>query len=368
MRIGIVTEHYGPGSSGVVDHVRHFAREARRLGHAVKIVTGGAPAGCAPEDGPEVIRLGSSRPLLHGGALTRVSTGLGTSRAMREVLARERFDVVHVHCPLTPVLPLLALHHATGPVVGTFHGQFRPWLPLRLGRGVLQRYLDRLDAAVAVSRACLTALRGRLRADFAIIPNGVDLERFARGRRLRRYDDGRVNVLFAGRPEPRGGLDRMIAAFLVLRAQLDCRLLVLGEGPLLPRYKALVPVEAREEVVFAGEVGDARPDWFATADVVCAPTRSATFGMPLLEAMAAGKPVIASDVDGHREVLRQGREGELVDPDDERAWARAILRATREPARGAALGERGRQTAQRYAWPVVAREVLALYRSIGVRG
>ena len=112
---------------------------------------------------------------------------------------------------MVPVLPLLAIHHATEPVVGTFHTHFRPGVFFRLARGLLQRYLDRLDAAIAVSRACLAPLDGRLRADFRIVPNGVDTEWFARGRRLPGFDDGRLNVLWVGRVEPRNGLDRMLA-------------------------------------------------------------------------------------------------------------------------------------------------------------
>ena len=110
------------------------------------------------------------------------------------------------------------------------------------------------------------------------------------------------------------------------------------------------------------------PDWYATADVYCAPTTIASFGVTLLEAMAAGKPVLASDIDGFREVLQHGREGELVAPDDIAAWTRAILRVARDPARAEAYGEAGRVRARRYSWPEVAREVLGLYRSIGVRG
>ncbi|ABC82188.1 glycosyltransferase family 4 protein [Anaeromyxobacter dehalogenans] len=370
MKIGVVTEYYYPSVGGIQEHVHHFAREARRLGHTVRIVTSAMPdLGAEPgAPQPDVIRLGRSLPAYTNGGFGRVTGGLGVRGALREVLARERFDVVHVHAPLTPVLPLLAIHHATGPLVGTFHTNFRPGLLFRMMRGPLQRYLDRLDAAVAVSQACLGAFRDRLHADFRIIPNGVDAERFARGRRLRRYDDGKLNVLFVGRLEPRNGLDRLLAAFHRAWRQVGARLLVLGDGPLLPRYRAMVPRELREDVVFAGRVLDERPDWYATADVYCAPTRLASFGVTLLEAMASGKPVLAADIDGFREVMQHGREGELLSGDDPAAWARALVRIAREPARAQAYGERGRLTTQRYAWPSVTREVLGLYRSIGVRG
>jgi len=370
VRIGIVTEYYYPSVGGIQEHVHHFAREARRLGHSVKIVTSTMPdlesaAGPAVRD---VIRVAASLPVYRNGSFGRITGGAGVGTAVRDVLARERFDVVHVHSPLTPVLPLLAIHHATGPVVGTFHTNFKPGLLFRAMRPTLQRYLDRLDAAVAVSRACLGAFRDQLDADFRIIPNGVDVERFARGRRLRRFDDGKLNVLWVGRLEPRNGLDTMLDAFHRAWKHIDARLIVVGDGPLLPRYRARVPREIADDVVFAGRIMDERPDWYASADVYCAPTRIASFGVTLLEAMAAGKPVLASDIEGFREVVQHGREGELLAPDDPSAWARALVRMSREPIRAGAYGERGRLTVQRYAWPAVAREVLGLYRSIGVRG
>ncbi len=368
MRIGVVTEDYFPNYGAVAEHVRGFAREARRLGHVVKIVTGDVPgAQLADEDRTEdVIRVGTSRPVLRGGSVARVTPGAGAE--LRGVLARERFDVLHVHAPLTPVLPVLALHHATVPVVGSFHAHARPGLFFRLAPRTQQRYLDRLDASVAVSSACLAPLGARQPADVRIIPGGVDVERFSRGRRMRRFDDGKLNVLFAGRVERRNGLDLLLTAFHRAWKQIDARLLVLGDGPNLSRCKAKVPSEMADDVVFVGRAGDDRPDWFAAADVFCAPAQEPSGGVTLLEAMAAGKPVLASDVEGYRDVLSHGREGELLSSDDAGAWARAIVRISREPVRGAAYGERGRMTAQRHAWPTVAREVIGLYRSIGVRG
>lgn len=372
MRIGVVTEDYFPSLGGIPEHVHGFAREARRLGHVVKIVTSDMPDARGDEvDDPhaaDVLRIGASRPLVRHGVVARVTGGTGVGTAMRELLARERFDVLHVHAPLSPVLPLLAIHHATGPVVGTFHPGARPGLLFRLARRTLQRYLDRLDAAIAVSRAAISPLEDRLHADFRVIPSGVDFDRHSRGRRLRRYDDGKLNVLWVGLPEPRNGLDHMITAFHRAWKQIDTRLLIVGDGPRLARYRAMVPREMEADVVFAGRVVEDLPDWYATADVFCAPAQAPSAGVTLLEAMSAAKPVLASDVEGYRDVIQHGREGEVLSAGDDAAWARALVRLSREPARGIAYGERGRLAAQRVAWATVAREVLGVYRSIGVRG
>jgi phosphatidylinositol alpha-mannosyltransferase len=371
VRIGIVTEYYYPSIGGVQEHVHHFAREARRMGHVAKVLTSHMPDLPEPSpeaSGPDVLRIATSRPIYNNGSFGRVSAGPALSQAVRDALARERFDVVHVHCPLTPVLPYLAIHHANVPVVGTFHTHFKPGPFFRLARPWMQRYLDRLDGAVAVSRACLHAFEGRLSADFEIIPNGVDLEQFGRGRRLARFDDGRLNLLWVGRLEPRNGLEHLISVFAEARKEIDARLLVLGDGPLMPRYQAMVPDAIRDDVVFAGRVVEERPDWYASADVYCAPTKIASFGITLLEAMAAGKPILASDIEGFREVMQHGREGELLPSEDQRSWVRAIERLAREPLRAAAYAERGRHTAQEYAWPTVARRVVDLYRRLGVEG
>jgi phosphatidylinositol alpha-mannosyltransferase len=372
VRIGIVTEYYAPSVGGVQEHVRHFAREVSRLGHAVTVVTSEMPdlRGRGPEPAPHphdptIVRVGRSFPIYNNGAVGRVTVGPRVSGAVREVLRGGRFDVVHVHAPLTPVLPLLAIHHATTPLVGTFHTNWRPGLGFRLARGVLRRYLDRLDAPLAVSRACLGALG--LSADFRIVPNGVDVARFGEGRRLARFDDGRVNLLWVGRIEQRNGLDRILAALELVRREVDARLIVVGDGPLLERYRARVPAALARDVVFAGRVVDERPDYYASADIFCAPTRIASFGVTLLEAMAAGVPILASDIEGFREVLRHGEQGELVPPDDTGAWARAILRLVRDRDLAAAYGAAGLRTVSRYDWKNVAREVLAVYRSVGVR-
>jgi len=369
MKIGIVTEHYYPSLGGIQEHVHHFAAEARARGHAVTIVTCRMDDLPAPhdEDAPaRVLRIAPSQPIFWNGSFGRVSRGVGLSRRLRTLLVDEAFDVLHVHCPLIPVLPILAVHCAPGLLVGTFHTNFESNLFSRLWYASLRPYLDRIDGRVAVSRACIQSLGPRLKADFRIIPNGVDVERFASGRALPAFDDGRFNILFVGRVEPRNGFDRLLRAFLLARPRVPgARLLVMGGGPHLPHYRASVPPEAAQDVVFAGPLREGRPDWYASAHVVCVPTSIASFGVTLLEAMSAGRPLIAADIEGYREVMSHGVQGEMIDPFDAFAWAEALVKLYRDPALAAAYAARGRRSVMRYAWLRVADEIFGLYRDLG---
>lgn len=369
MKIGIVTEHYYPSLGGIQEHVHHFAAQARARGHAATIVTCRMDDLTPPrdEDAPAaVVRIAPSQPIFWNGSFGRISRGAGLARRLRAYLVEEDFDVLHVHCPLIPVLPILAVHCAPGRVVGTFHTNFEPSFFSRAWYASLRPWLDRLDARVAVSRACFEALGPRLRAEFRVIPNGVDVEYFAGGRPLAAFDDGRFNILFVGRVEPRNGFDRLLRAFLLARPRMPgARLLVVGGGPFLERQRALVPAEAAADVVFAGPLREGRADWYASASVVCVPTSIASFGVTLLEAMSAGRPLIAADIEGYREVMSHGVQGEMLDPFDTAAWADALVRLYRDPSRAAAYAAEGRRTVTRYAWARVAGEVFDLYRELG---
>ncbi|HEY6475733.1 MAG TPA: glycosyltransferase family 4 protein, partial [Polyangia bacterium] len=271
MRIGIVTEYYYPTLGGIQEHVHHFAREARRVGHDVQILTpevrdrlasvaGGVASARAArrldpdlDEAQQVIRVGVSVPLLSGGSIARVSTGVDLSAKMREILRAERFDVVHVHSPLMPTLPLLALRSSDAVNVGTFHSAFDRSMLLALLRRPLQPYLDRLHAAVGVSEAALTGPRRYFRAPWQVIPNGVDVASFGAGRRRPEFDDGRLNLLHVGRFDPRNGVDRVIRAWVAVRRRgTDARLIVVGDGPLRPRYQAMVPAALRADAHFVG--------------------------------------------------------------------------------------------------------------------
>jgi phosphatidylinositol alpha-mannosyltransferase len=383
MKIGIVSEYYYPTLGGIQEHIHHFASAARHLGHDVRIITPEVDDQLASvartagsierrrrldaRDG--VIRVGRSIPLLSGGSIARVSGGPGLSRRVAEILRAERFDVLHAHSPLMPTLPLLALRASDSVNVGTFHSVTgRSRLYAALGP-LVQRYADRLDAAIGVSATALDGIREQFRAPWRIVPNGVDVARFAAGRRLPAFDDGRANLLHVGRFDPRNGVDRVIKGWVgVRRAGIDARLVLVGDGPLRARYEAMVPADLRPDAHFMGFVPDqARADYYASADVLLCPAVGGTFGIILLEAMAAGCPVVAADTPGFRNVMQDGVQGYLVDLERDPACVRLAERAARlltSASQRRRAGEAGRRTAARFDWPTITAEVLAIYTEL----
>jgi phosphatidylinositol alpha-mannosyltransferase len=383
MKIGIVTEYYRPTLGGIQEHVHHFARAARRSGHEVRIITpevrdnlasvGGGrlpPADTARQDREDgVIRLGVSVPVFSGSSIARASSGPGLSARAADLLQAERFDVVHLHSPLMPTLPLLFLRGSNALNVGTFHSVVdQSLLYATLGR-VFQRYADRLDAAVGVSETALVGVRRYFRAPWCVIPNGVDVSLFSSGRRRPELDDGRLNVLHVGRFDPRNGVDRVIRAWVgVRRGGTDARLILVGDGPLRAGYEAMVPSDLRADAHFVGFVPSAdRVDYYASADVLLCPAVGGTFGIILLEAMAAGCAIVAADTSGFRNVMADGVQGFMVnlaeDPDGvalaertHRLLADAVLRRR--------CAEAGRRTASGFDWAMVAGQVIDLYERL----
>lgn len=365
MRIAVVTEFFYPTLGGVQEHVFHLARECRRLGHSVTIVTSrvdAAGSSRTPSD-VNVVRMGPSMPVQINGSVGRVSVGWTLAPELERLLVADNFDVVHVHAPLTPVLPVLAIRRTSLPIVGTYHTNFGPSRLLSAFRGACQGLVNRIDANVAVSSACIRALSDYVRAPFQIIPNGVDCAAFAAGRPLPRLAGEHPVVLFIGRLEQRSGLDRLLRAWPLVSRAVKARLVVIGDGP-DRRHNQALAAEVGADAVFAGARHPDRPDWFASADLLVCPTTIASFGVTLLEGMAAGLPVVASDIDGFREVLTDGHEGRLVDTSDETALSDAIIELLTNPRLRKKMAAAGRATARRYDWPNVAEQVVDVYRQL----
>ena len=364
MKIAIVTQSYYPRYGGVTEHVGHTARGLRVLGHEVTIVTSVPLAEkLAPE--ASVARLGAGIQVPFQGAFVDVTVGWNLRRQVEDLWRRNRFDLVHVHQPLTPTLPLLAVESAPVPVVGTFHAAGGPSRLLSTFRERLLWRWQRLARRIAVSPAARDFVARYFPGPVDVLPNGVDIERFHPDvRPPGELADGRLNVLFVGRLDPRKGLPVLLEAFPeVRRAVPEARLLVVGDSYLRPWFVSRVPRALREHVCFTGSPApEAMPGFFASAQVVVSPARrNESFGIVLLEAMASGRPVVASDSPGYRNVVEPGVEGRLVPPGDPRALAEALTALLRDEAERTRLGRNGRRKAERFAWPRITAAIERTY-------
>jgi len=364
LRIALVTEYYYPHLGGVCEHVHFFAREARRRGHHVDVITSHIPGA---EHQPHVIRLGRSQPVYANGSQARITIGWNLRRDMRRVLREGRYDIVHVHSPLTPVLPLLAIEEAEVPVIGTFHTYFDRSVGYTLGRKFFQKRLDMLSTAIAVSHSTTVALNRYFDADWQVIPNGIDTDVFHPSAPPPPGIDKDVpTILFLGRFDPRNGLTTLIDSFRRVKGRgnrgREARLVVVGDGPLREHYYK--QANGDKDIVFVGAVLEGRPSYYAHSSVYACPTTKASFGITLLEAMACETPVVCSDILGFRDVVVDGREALMVPCGDRDALADALVRVIDDQGLAIQLGTTGRQNSLEYSWARVTSRVLDVYQNV----
>ncbi|MBI4214342.1 MAG: glycosyltransferase family 4 protein [Chloroflexi bacterium] len=363
MKIALVSPYDYAYPGGVTSHVSQLANELRRTGNQVHII-----APCSSDEAPTDLpfhRLGTPVSLPANGSVARVAIGARLSRDVRETLASGAFDVVHLHEPLLPTLPLAVLRSSRTTNVGTFHTARRSALAYLSAKPFLEYFFRKLDGKIAVSESARDFVGEHFPGQYRVIPNGIDVEYFQRRRTpIARFQDGRLNVLFLGRLEKRKGLSHLLRAWgRVREAVPEARLVVAGGGRALNHYQKFVQARGSDDIVFTGPVSDEdKVRYYQTADIYCAPsTGGESFGIVLLEAMAAGTPIVATDIPGYREVVTHGKEGLLVPPRDAGQLAESLIRALRDPGARARLGEKGRETARRYDWQQVGSEVLDYY-------
>jgi phosphatidylinositol alpha-mannosyltransferase len=358
MKIGLVSPYVYPLPGGVTQHVRYLYENLRLRGHDVRILT--SSHGLQRSSEGDVIRLGKGFSMPANGSVGTITLSPRFISQVRAVLEGERFDVLHFHEPFVPFLSLVILRESQSVNVATFHA-YGGWSPsYEFGSRTLGGYADRLHGRIAVSAAARHFIDRYFPGDYKVIPNGVDAERFRRSVPLARWQDGTRNLLFVGRFEPRKGLLDLLKAYRILRKTgCQCRLLVVGGGPQEREARRYVATRRLVGVEFLGRVSDdEKTQLFRTADVFVSPaTGGESFGIVLLEAMAAGAPIVASDIHGYKGVVRRGREGLLVPPHEPKQLAASIARLLREHDLAAEMSAAGIVRAEEFSWPRVTAKV-----------
>jgi phosphatidyl-myo-inositol alpha-mannosyltransferase len=375
VKIGIVTQSYYPRYGGVTEHVHHTAVELRRRGHQVTIVTSRFRKG-EMNHSDHVERIGYNVLVPFNRSFVDFTMGLRLRQELRRILREHDFDVVHTHCPAAPTLPIMAIQAATCAQVGTFHSTHPRGLLQDLFKNYLtETVVSKLDERIAVSKTAEASAQLYYPGHYHLIPNGVDTDRFhpsiAPFEEWR--DPDRVNLLFVGRLDPRKGVQFLLGAMpeILERTRGRARLLVIGDSYLRTRLEAMVPGAARDHVQFMGHVpSQDLPRWYATGDIFISPALShESFGIVLLEALATGRPVVASDIPGYRSVLDPDEHALLFPPGDVPALAKAVSSLVLDETRRRDLANRGRARALEFAWPKVTERIEAVYAlALGKRG
>jgi phosphatidylinositol alpha-mannosyltransferase len=375
-RIAIVADYYYPQLGGITEQVHGQATEFTRRGDEVTVIVPKllvTPHTIDPEPPSadfEIIRMGLAFPSYVNGSETLMTIGPNVPALFDRLFRRRTFDVVHVHNPFGFVFPMSAIMRSRGTVtVATTHSVVPDnyWLLRALNRP-LSVLLRRADAHIAVSNAVVRAFQPYFPGlQFEVIGNGVDTNLFSPVAEPLPHLEGKRNILFVGRFDPRNGLKHMLEAFVELRrSRSDVRLVVVGDGPLRTLLQRMVPTELVGDVSFEGRVNRLRPRYLASAEIFCTPCGLASFGMVLVEAMSSGTPVVATRLPGFAEVMDDGIHGLMVDePTNIAGFAAALNRLLDEPERARALGRAGRERAvSTYAWPHIAGRLDELYERL----
>ncbi|WP_239340111.1 glycosyltransferase family 4 protein [Frankia sp. CiP3] len=364
MKIGLACPYTWDVPGGVQVHVRDLAETLISLGHDVSVIT---PVNNESTLPPYAVDAGHAVPVPYNGSVARLLMGPVSAARVRRWLREHDFDVLHVHEPTAPSVSLLTCMLADGPIVATFHTSNPRSKILTAAHGALQPSMEKIRARIAVSEAARRTIVEHLGADALLIPNGVAVDAFRDATPLPARPPGDATVVFLGRiDEPRKGLDVLLAALPALVARCgQARLLVAGPGDgeaVLDR----VDLGLRERVRLLGLVSDAdKPRVFRSGEVYCAPnTGQESFGIVLLEAMAAGTPVVASDIDAFRRVLDDGQAGRLFPAGDAAGLAHTLAELLADQAERNRLAERGRAVVAAYDWPTIAKRIAGVYEMV----
>lgn len=368
MRIGIVCPYAWDIPGGVSAHVHDLANALIRKGHYVSVI---APAE-SDEDLPFFVEsTGKPRAVRYNGSVARLSFGPLVARRVSKWIEQGQFDVLHVHEPLAPSVSVLACWAAKGPIVATWHSSMdKSRVILSLAK-IAQTVMEKVSARIAVSPAAKQTMIDHLGGDAVIIPNGVDVSSFARATPMMGWGCDQKSLVFFGRvDEPRKGLAVLLGALPKIREQFpDLKLLIAGPGDCDDLIEDLTD-EDRAAITQLGLIDEIeKPNVYASGTIYIAPnTGGESFGIVLLEAMASGTPVLASDLAAFQRVLKDGECGKLFVNEDSDSLAQAVIDLLRDETEQQRLRNAGLARVVEFDWDTVADDVIEVYKSVTVPG
>jgi phosphatidyl-myo-inositol alpha-mannosyltransferase len=367
MRIGMVCPYSFDVPGGVQSHVLQLAEVMRSRGQDVSVLAPSSPHVSLPD---YVVSAGRAVPIPYNGSVARLQFSPAVHGKVRRWLTEGDFDVLHLHEPNAPSLSMWALRIAEGPIVATFHTSTTKSLTLAVFQGVLRPWHEKIVGRIAVSDLARRWQMEALGSDAVEIPNGVDVASFASAPLLDGYPRPGKTVLFLGRyDEPRKGMAVLLDALPGLVEHFPgVQVLIVGRGDedeLRSKAGGLAG-----HLRFLGQVDDAaKASALRSADVYCAPnTGGESFGIVLVEAMAAGTPVVASDLHAFRRVLRDGDAGRLVPVEDGAALAAGLVAVLEDNQLAKRYVAAGADAVRRYDWSVVANQIMRVYETVAGAG
>lgn len=366
LKIALASPYDFAVPSGVNQHVRHLSNELMRLGHHVTVIAPQSGSETYGEPIPNFHSFGSVVRIPANGSVAHISISPDLRRRVKDLMAREKFDIVHGHEPLTPALTLAVLRYSRAATVGTFHAYGETSPHYFLARPVLRRFFDRIDGHVAVSELARKFVSRYFGGDYRIIPNGVDTSAFDRDAApFQHLMDGRPNILFLGRfEEERKGFKYALKTLRRLgQVSPDARLVVVGHGDASKYNGTIRRYGIERNVHFVGAVSDEdRARYMASCRVLMAPnTGGESQGLVVLEALAAGLPVLATKIPAYENVITHGEEGFLVEPENECALAQALQEMLSDSSACRRMAESGKEKAAEYSWPKISAQLVDFY-------
>jgi len=366
MKIALVSPYDWAVPGGVNRHVFNLSQHFLRRGHDVTVV---APASKRSGDEPPYLHVigHSAIGLPASGSVANVSMSYDLSSRVKKLLAREQFDVVHVHEPFVPLLPFQFVRFSQATNIATFHAARDSGSRVyAYTQFIIQQWWRRIQGRIAHSQTALDLIGKYFDDDFRIIPSGIDYARFAEETPpMPNLMDNKRNIVFVGRQEQRKGLPYLIEAFAKLKAEMpETRLIIVGpDGGIRPACERYIEENNVEDVIFTDFVAeDDLPRYYRSGDVFCAPnTGHESLGLILLEAMASGVPIVASRIPGFAAVVNDGEHGILVPPRDSNALCVALKRLLSDAGMREEMGRAAALHARNWSWDEVSSEVLAFY-------